>query len=778
MKKNKKHKWKYQINIKKKILVLVVLGVFLFIGLGYAILEANLGITGTLEVSKYDKTLYGVFKKEVNKGYALKYTGEHQDSMDPTKSTEDIYHFYANTDIKGNAIRDKFNVVFAGLCWQMIRTTDTGGVRLLYNGEARTTKVDGETQYNCDDDRTPAISNTIPDYTTNIAGTYLYSNEYIYTTTKFELVNPQSVTVDASNASEKIQEIVENYPYTCINTTGNCYSIYKIDSQSSETSVYTYKNTGFYSIGDTAFNKPQNSLASGGYMYGNYYLLSSSSSTTGRVTFKTTRYDLYSSSNTVTIGYNTIYYADSYDWNETVANKYTLVDPQQVTSDMNINSLLGKYLIYNNPSGTMMYYVIAPSNGSSTKGIVKSLSNGDTNVSVRFSDSLTNSGDTLDNPTTLVELKDYVNDYQNYVGKYTCGDASFTCSSPMFISATTKYGFTYLEDKNFIIAKNRNGLVLSDYIEISSIDWYKGYNTTYEDYFYTCGNTNTVCAIDELQYITIRNNTYYNYAYNRLYGSGVIYENGKYKLQNVHGPEVISLGISNYRYTCMSPTETECDSMNYILGSYRITYNDPNIVDGNDVIDSMLKWNTTDSLIKASVDNWYEKKLKDTIYESKIDDTIFCNDRSFSTNEGHTFEESGWNPSSDSQNLGLYFNDYDLSGDLSCPNITDRFSVSNEDAKLKYPIALATAPEIKLFGNPNATKIIHYNNYYYYLLTPDRNSGYGNRHYSVGANGSVTTIDYTDRSNSIRPVISLVKGTKYSQGDGSMTNPYVVDMSN
>ena len=105
--------------------------------------------------------------------------------------------------------------------------------------------------------------------------------------------------------------------------------------------------------------------------------------------------------------------------------------------------------------------------------------------------------------------------------------------------------------------------------------------------------------------------------------------------------------------------------------------------------------------------------------------------------------------------------------------------MSNEDAKLKYPIALATAPEIKLFGNKEATKVIHYSSsYYYYLLTPDRNSGYGNRHYSVGANGSVTTIDYTDRSNSIRPVISLVKGTKYSQGDGSMTNPYVVDMSN
>ena len=151
MKKDKKHKWKYRINIRKKVLVLVVLGVFLFVGLGFAILEANLGMSGTLEVSKYDKTLYSALKREVNKGYARKYTGSHQDSMNPTKSTEDIYHFYADTADaeKGEEIRDKNNVVFADTCWQMIRTTDTGGVRLLYNGEPEEIEVDGETRLNC-----------------------------------------------------------------------------------------------------------------------------------------------------------------------------------------------------------------------------------------------------------------------------------------------------------------------------------------------------------------------------------------------------------------------------------------------------------------------------------------------------------------------------------------------------------------------------------------------------------------------------------------------------
>ena len=52
MKKQKKHKWKYRINIKKKILALVILGVSLFVGLGYAIINTSLSITGLLEIGQ------------------------------------------------------------------------------------------------------------------------------------------------------------------------------------------------------------------------------------------------------------------------------------------------------------------------------------------------------------------------------------------------------------------------------------------------------------------------------------------------------------------------------------------------------------------------------------------------------------------------------------------------------------------------------------------------------------------------------------------------------
>ena len=79
------------------------------------------------------------------------YTGEHQDSINKN-GTEKIYYYYASNDSNANRIKNKWNIIFGGFCWQMIRTTDTGGMKLLYNG----VPVDGK----CSDDR----ANTSADY--------------------------------------------------------------------------------------------------------------------------------------------------------------------------------------------------------------------------------------------------------------------------------------------------------------------------------------------------------------------------------------------------------------------------------------------------------------------------------------------------------------------------------------------------------------------------------------------------------------------------------------
>ena len=49
-----------------------------------------------------------------------------------TDSTYPVYYFRGN--INNN------NIIFAGFCWKMVRTTETGGIKILYNGKANAGK--------------------------------------------------------------------------------------------------------------------------------------------------------------------------------------------------------------------------------------------------------------------------------------------------------------------------------------------------------------------------------------------------------------------------------------------------------------------------------------------------------------------------------------------------------------------------------------------------------------------------------------------------------------
>ena len=141
MKKIKLKKRKNKLHFKRKIVLTSTLVLLFVIGIGYSALSVNLGIFGNITVKKhYGNTLYEVLEKEANIGtYAKEYTGEHHDSFTEEPSKK-IYHWYAPSGTSGNElanqILDKNNVLFAEHCWQMIRTTDTGGVKMIYNGEA------------------------------------------------------------------------------------------------------------------------------------------------------------------------------------------------------------------------------------------------------------------------------------------------------------------------------------------------------------------------------------------------------------------------------------------------------------------------------------------------------------------------------------------------------------------------------------------------------------------------------------------------------------------
>jgi len=83
----------------------------------------------------------------------------------------------------------------------MIRTTDTGGVKLLYNGEPIITGSGSDISYDCDTSRPGHISGIRS--TQNLSGNFYYGDGYTTsvsgTTTTYRLTNPYIVDLNSLN---------------------------------------------------------------------------------------------------------------------------------------------------------------------------------------------------------------------------------------------------------------------------------------------------------------------------------------------------------------------------------------------------------------------------------------------------------------------------------------------------------------------------------------------------------------------------------------------------
>lgn len=746
----KKHKWKYKINVKKKVLVLVILGVSLFVFLGYARLESNFNIFGTLEVAKYDKTLYGVMKKDASKNIASTYSGNHIDSV-TEQGTESIYYY--------DEYVDPNNIIFAGTCWEMIRTTDVGGVKLLYNGEPE----NGQ----CLDTRGNHVGYDGETYT-GLNGNYWYGTNYTYdpTTNKFSLKGTKNQEVWSDSTYTTLLG-----KYTCKSTSsdGTCSTLYFVNEYYSNNRGYVIEITGsevFRYFGLVRYNRSAESPAYVGYMYGDLgtrtrdsiYLNDSFSSSAN-----------FSYSNWVVATTN--YVADSYDYGQTTAGYYTLTSPTQLTTIPDLSTLIGKYIMNNGTSDTAVYYVVGVS--STTKVYAIKLAGGDTNQIINVADSVTdnlNGTYSLDTPTP-VDYKVWFANYTDYKNKYTCGESNLSCANPRYMYNTKNLGYDYVS--GIIQASlTRNGLALVSPQKIEAGDWYKNFNTTYKDYKYTCGDTSTTCTETSLRLITSKTAKGYTYEPNYYYGESVIIDNNKYKLQNTSDLETItnSTTLSTHHYACLEPGAKECDNAVYIYYGTasgdvgRMTMSN-GITSAEGMLDYMLKSNTKDSVIKRGLESWYEKFIY--LYDDMIEDSIYCNDRTYDTTAGRTFAESGWNDNGGDPTKYLYFND-NTGTDLYCTSPTDRFSTSNAQARTNYKVGLLTLSEANLIGNMRSPR----SGSGYHLMPAYQfdNAAFTGRVYYLGD----TKGGYVYNQEGLRPSITLKEGTEYISGTGTTGDPYIV----
>ena len=188
----------------------------------------------------------------------------------------------------------------------------------------------------------------------------------------------------------------------------------------------------------------------------------------------------------------------------------------------------------------------------------------------------------------------------------------------------------------------------------------------------------------------------------------------------------------------------------------------------NSYVDAVA--NNINSPIKDTIDSWYKNNLIN--YNSYLSDEIFCNDRSFDLGSGYLLAP-----------ITRYSSVVRLEEvnkpSLKCTNINDKFTLSNEKAKLNYPIALITADEVAMAG---AVSYRPNKNYYLYTgtgqwsMTPSYFSESVSQAcvWYYNSSGGLESWYFTAGFFGIRPVINLRSDVKISKGDGTALNPYQV----
>lgn len=178
-------------------------------------------------------------------GRGSTYSGSHQDSVDGS-GTKAIY-YYTNGTYN--------NVIFGNFCWKIVRTTDTGGVKIIYNG-------------------TKSASNTCTatGSSTQI-GTYSYANSSYVTSPPavgFMLDNSTAIPIKSGTVSGAIYGTTISYNVpndkfslsstgSSLNTTHHC-SCGSSSSSCSPPARYYFTSSSYVELGSAVFQRSSSAL--------------------------------------------------------------------------------------------------------------------------------------------------------------------------------------------------------------------------------------------------------------------------------------------------------------------------------------------------------------------------------------------------------------------------------------------------------------------------------------------------------------------------------------
>ena len=647
-----------------------------------------------------------------------------------TKDDKYPVHYY-----RGNI--DNNNVLFAGFCWKIVRTTSTGGVKLIYNG----TLVDSYRFTPISEDKYINVSND---------ATYPYT--YDATTNKWTSTNKTNSTTGTISFS--------------LAESGSYVLTYSVSSEVKYDKAYFYKDgtqIGVYS-GSTSGNISLGELTSSNVIMVKYTKDISGASGSDSVTFsvdKSSGEIVKSCNNTgaaTQIGTSTINSSDfsPADVGYMYGTRYT--NSSYVSSTINV---LKRFSI----SSTSNYY---------------------------YGDSITYSNGTY--TLTSSSQKTWSDNYSSLVGYYTCRSTSTTCSTVYYIvGSTSSYQYVISlsggtmdpTTQTITLGKgttnNDDGTYsLTDSVTIEKKDWYTTYST-YKGYYICRDLTSTTCENKNLITLTASYYLSYDGTFNYIYGNDVSWDGSKYTLTdtftslNFLSTDVATLA-KKYHYTCLNTTG-KCNKVYYIyyFGDGYIYY--LILSSGKDIetVKNEMFTNTNSSKMKQTIDTWYAANM--TSYTEKLEDTIWCNDRTLYSGSLVGKDADAGNKFSYFGAYGRVYNTYHPS--VTCPNVErDGFTVSTTsggNGALTYPVGLLTADEVMLAGGRYAGN----SNYYlytgkdYWTLSPS--------FYNEAVGIYVTSLGHLDGTGAIvsnsfgvRPSVSLAPGTRTFEGDGTADNPYVI----
>ena len=227
--------------------------------------------------------------------------------------------------------------------------------------------------------------------------------------------------------------------------------------------------------------------------------------------------------------------------------------------------------------------------------------------------------------------------------------------------------------------------------------------------------------------------------------------------------------VSGKLYSCLN---TSCNVVYKITGYSNDTTMivQPTSYSSDSYVDAVT--NNTNSTMKGTLDTWYKNNL--ISYASYIADETFCNDRSVTGGSGYLTTPTTY--------YGAFNRLYNKkTPSLKCAQDNDKFKVSNESAKLDYPVSLITVDEVAMAGgvyNTANSNYYLYNGQYYWTISSARfrSNYFVTDVWNIVPSGGLYPWGQVSSSFGTRPVINLKADTQITKGDGTALNPYVVSV--